>query len=159
MPSSKGKMSDGRAMRLLQGLRTGKTLGQLRDTPRRFEVYCDSHPQHTVEARKFSASNTEAARLRLSAHQLSKTHCPHLLITAAQRAVCQFDPLQEIATMRGYSLPPLPQSIIAASDGRIYNFCYIGRRAVSEGFQRGQSGEEFNVRVSAHFSISGATRS
>jgi hypothetical protein len=40
------KMSDDKALRILPGLRAGLTLHQVHEVPRRFQVYCDAHPEY-----------------------------------------------------------------------------------------------------------------
>ena len=69
------EMTDSKAMRILPGLRAGLTLRQLGEVPRRFECYCDAHPEYTRDARPLEAANAEAARLRKGAHIRNKTHC------------------------------------------------------------------------------------
>jgi len=61
------KMSDDKALRILPGLRAGLTLKQLREVPRRFQAYCDAHPEHAREACPLEAANAAAARHRKGA--------------------------------------------------------------------------------------------
>jgi hypothetical protein len=55
----RGKMSDDKASRILPGLRAGLTLRQLGVTPRRFNDYCDAHPDYAREARPLQAVNAD----------------------------------------------------------------------------------------------------
>ena len=69
------KMSDDKALRILPGLRAGLTLHQVHEVPRRFQVYCDAHPEYAREARPLVAANAEAARLSRGAGLRTTTHC------------------------------------------------------------------------------------
>jgi hypothetical protein len=69
------KMSDDKALRILPGLRAGLTLHQVHEVPRRFQVYCDAHPEYAREARPLVAANAEAARLRRGDGLRTTTHC------------------------------------------------------------------------------------
>jgi hypothetical protein len=69
------KMSDDKATRILPGLRAGLTLRQLGEVPRRFEVYCDAHPDYAREARPLVVANANAARLRKGDSLRTTTHC------------------------------------------------------------------------------------
>jgi hypothetical protein len=83
------KMSDDKALRILPGLRAGLTLKQLREVPRRFQAYCDAHPDYAREARPLEAANAAAARNRKGARIRDKTHCVngHLLAEHGRVAV------------------------------------------------------------------------
>jgi hypothetical protein len=80
------KMSDDKALRILSGLRAGLTLHQVHEVPRRFQVYCDAHPEYAREARPLEAANAAAARNRKGARIRDKTHCVngHLLAEHAR---------------------------------------------------------------------------
>jgi hypothetical protein len=68
-------MSDDKAMRILPGLRAGLTLRQLGDVPRRFNDYCDAHPEYAREARPLEEANAAAARRRKGDSLRTTTHC------------------------------------------------------------------------------------
>jgi hypothetical protein len=71
------RMSDEKAMRVLRGLRAGLTLRLVREVPRRFNIYCDNHPEYAREALPLMEANAKAAQARKGAHQTKKTHCPN----------------------------------------------------------------------------------
>jgi hypothetical protein len=87
-------MSDDKALRILPGLHAGLTLKRLREVPRRFQAYCDAHPEYAREARPLEAANAAAARNRKGAHIRDKTHCVngHLLTEHARVAVHKRNP-------------------------------------------------------------------
>ena len=69
------KMSDDKALRILPGLRAGLTLRQVGEVPRRFNAYCDAHPEYARETRPLEAANAEAARRRKGDSLRTTTHC------------------------------------------------------------------------------------
>jgi hypothetical protein len=59
------KMSDDKALRILPGLPAGLTLHQVHEVPRRFQVYCDAHPEYAREETVFARQRI-AGRVAIS---------------------------------------------------------------------------------------------
>jgi hypothetical protein len=71
----RSNLSDEKAVRILAGLRDGKTPRLLSTTAGRLKSYCAANPEYGREALPLMEANTKAAWLRKGAHIRDKTHC------------------------------------------------------------------------------------
>lgn len=73
----RSNLSDEKAVRILAGLRNGKTPRLLWTTADRLKAYCAARPEYGREALPLMEANIKAAFLRKGAHLRDRTHCKH----------------------------------------------------------------------------------